>query len=237
MATKQSRISAQLKEDPSYLSSLIEEKVKNNFKVYHVRDVNDITSEMLPIGMYASYIKLDMNYVGGGIIQSVNLDKKFLRVKPMNNNKVFSVQFSSVLYLFVKKDENEKVEKKETQSVEKKETKSVEKKSVEKKPAEKKGKIRKVKAPVKEVKTVVKENVKEDNKINEVPVVKRGRGRPRKVVVEKCIKEEIEKVIEKEVIEKMNKTKEYDELLKLSIEMNKNHEEFERRMNALRLCK
>lgn len=225
MATKQSRTSTLLKEDPSYLSVLIEEKVKNNFKVYHVRDVNDISSEMLPIGMYASYIKLDMNYVGGGIIQSVNLDKKFLRVKPMNNNKVFSVQFSSVLYLFVKKDENEK----EKETVEKKETRSVEKKPVEKKPVEKKGKIRKVK-------TVVKENVKEDNKIDEVPV-KRGRGRPRKVVVEKCIKEEIEKVIEKEVIEKMNKSKDYDELLSLSIEMNKNHEEFERRMNALRLCK
>lgn len=160
MATKQSRISQQLKEDPSYLSVLIEEKVKNNFKVYHVRDVNDITDEMLPIGMYASYIKLDMNYVGGGIIQSVNLDKKFLRVKPMNNNKVFSVQFSSVLYLFVKKNESDIVEK---EPVEKK------KKQV---------KIQKVKADV-------KAEVKEVETIIEVPV-KRGRGRPRKVpVVEK----------------------------------------------------
>lgn len=164
MATKQSRISQQLKEDPSYLSVLIEEKVKNNFKVYHVRDVNDITDEMLPIGMYASYIKLDMNYVGGGIIQSVNLDKKFLRVKPMNNNKVFSVQFSSVLYLFVKKNESDIVEK---EPVEKK------KKQV---------KIQKVKA---DVKADVKAEVKEVETIIEVPV-KRGRGRPRKVpVVEK----------------------------------------------------
>ena len=161
--SKQSIISANILKDPSkHIPLLIEDKTKSGFNTFHIRDVSDITIDKIPIGQYCSYIKLDLKYVGGGIISGVNMDKKYLQLQPMNNKNItFSVQFANVMYLFVKKQQDEAKPITTVESV-----------------------ITTVK-PVVVVEEIKKEKVPVE-KIPDVDVVapKKRRGRPRKAPIE-----------------------------------------------------
>ena len=163
--SKQSIISANILKDPSkHIPLLIEDKTKSGFNTFHIRDVSDITIDKIPIGQYCSYIKLDLKYVGGGIISGVNMDKKYLQLQPMNNKNItFSVQFANVMYLFVKKQQDEA-----------KPITTVESVITTVKPVVVVEEIKKEKVPVEKIPDVAPD----------VVAPKKRRGRPRKAPIE-----------------------------------------------------